>query len=618
MKHVLPTSKHFCRRSKSTQSDACMKTDFPLLFFKRRITLPLVLLVIFWLADPHVDAQNVTAKEELQKGISFYKKGDFDSSELYLLSAVSLSKKSKDESTLLQAYNNLGNIQADLGNNVKALSYYQKALKKAEKIHDEEQITHLNKNIGALYMSWKRLEEALDYYLKAEKAAYSFKDEMLLADCYNNIGTVYEQQNKFDSAISRYEKALTIYTKNDFPEGEAMAYSNLAIIYKSLKEYDRSLEYNLKSLEISEQLKDVWMQAATLNNIGNLYGMMKNVPLAEKNCLAALKLSREIQALEIVYNVYENLAEIYQQTGNHSKALQYFRLFVQVKDSFINNENQRSFNELDVKYKTHKKELEIRNLQLDNDLKTAERDRAEKEKWIWVGGFIIFSLIAFLLFWIIWNKRKHAAEREKARLQMEATSQIYAAEQKERMRLAQDLHDGIGQRMTTLKMYASGMDLKNAVFHQMLDETIQEVRRVSHDIMPEIVNLGLEKSLRDIADKINLSNSIRCILNLNDLQKFTFEKSINNTLYKIILEITHNMLKHSECSQIEMSVFFKGNEVEFQIRDNGKGFDTRLISTSTGMGWQNVMARIKLLNGSIQIGSTSLGTTVKFALPYER
>ncbi|RYE12352.1 MAG: sensor histidine kinase, partial [Sphingobacteriales bacterium] len=192
-------------------------------------------------------------------------------------------------------------------------------------------------------------------------------------------------------------------------------------------------------------------------------------------------------------------------------------------------------------------------------------------------------------------------------------------EQKERIRIARDLHDSIGQMLSVIKMNISNIPESRTTTTtlELVDSTIAEVRNISHNLIPEELNFGLFTALEDMCDKINSSNTTQVAINVPDeVREHQFEKTNELSIYRIVQEVLNNMVKHSQASLINLDVTRQGNGFNLAIKDNGKGFDTAQINRSKGLGWKNIAARVNMLDGKMQVRSESLtGTQIEITIP---
>ena len=435
-------------------------------------------------------------------------------------------------------------------------------------------------------------------------------DEELIADCQNNKGTVYEQQKKYDNALIVYKKALDIYTRKDIPSKISMALSNLAIVYKFQKNYKSSLQYNLKALDLAVKLQNEWFQAAIYNNIGNLYGEMGEYKKALYYCEKALVLAKKIDALEIVESTYDSMSDAAATAGDYKAAFMYHKQFSDANYRFINVESTRQLSELNVKFETEKKQALIKQQQFEITKKN-----------YWIAGtsvlLLLVSIIGYLAYLNNKNKQERRLQAEMFKQQELAGRSLFEGEQKERIRIARDLHDSIGQMLSVLKMKLSvAGTIENDVF-DVLDKTIVEVRSISHNLIPEALNFGLMNAIDDLADRIRATGKADVATTISEeARQYKFSEQNALLIYRIVQEVLGNMAKHAEASEIEMDIVKLSDKFSFKIKDNGKGFDVASIKQSTGLGWKNISARLHLLNGSMQVASDkTIGTEIEIIIP---
>nr|WP_294894008.1 sensor histidine kinase [uncultured Pedobacter sp.] len=562
---------------------------------------------------------NHNLNDELKSAKTYISSGNADSAKILLNEVIKTAQKKNDTKVYIEAKLALGRMEADRGNNVMAFKLYQEALLKAESINDKSFIAHTYKNIGALYISWKKFTEALDYYNKAEVLAREVNEDELIADCQNNKGTVYEQLLLYDKAIIAYKNAYDIYLAKDITPKIAMALSNLAIVYKYEKKYDASLKYNFKAIELSVKTGDEWMQAATYNNIGNLYGEIGNYQLAIKYCERALEISKKISAIEIIESTYDSMSDAAKRAGDYKMALAYQKLFTEYNKKFINEENTKQLSELNVKFETEKKQKLIQQQQFEI---------SRKNQWLY--GSLIFLFLGLVVFYLVIRNNKYKQDKK---LQLEilkqqdlASKAILEAEEKERKRIASDLHDGLGQMFSTVKLNLSGLEnqvqfkdkqVKTNFFKTMdlVDVSCKELRNISHQMASDVLmKLGMVAAIRDFIQNINqdkLKVNFQSV-NINE----RIPSNIETVLYRVVQESVNNVIKHAKASNLDIQLLKEEHELTLIIEDNGVGFDVKEIGNAAGIGLQNIKSRIEYLRGTIDFDSAkNRGTVISIYVP---
>jgi signal transduction histidine kinase len=214
---------------------------------------------------------------------------------------------------------------------------------------------------------------------------------------------------------------------------------------------------------------------------------------------------------------------------------------------------------------------------------------------------------------------KNFNEKEIKLVRMHASALIEGQEN-ERKRIVAELHDGVGQLLTAIRMrvelFKGDDSLKDDVKKQ-INEAIAEIRRISYNVMPQaLVDFGLEAALHGLCDTMkrysNLNIDFRYIKECE--HQLNFE--ISTALFRIAQEGLNNIVKYAEASEVNLHVIDKEDEVYLVLEDNGKGFDETKINSNAGMGLYNIRQRAKLLNGTAEIHSNpGEGTVVEVYIP---
>jgi signal transduction histidine kinase len=207
------------------------------------------------------------------------------------------------------------------------------------------------------------------------------------------------------------------------------------------------------------------------------------------------------------------------------------------------------------------------------------------------------------------------------------TKAILDAEEKERRRIAQDLHDGVGQLLSAAKLNLSNLEskllnqnedqklaLQNAL--ALVDDSVREVRTVSHNMMPNtLIKLGLGSAVREFITKLGNAPTLKVDLEIVGLDS-RLDNQLETVLYRVIQEIINNIIKHAKASHISMQLIRHETELSVMIEDNGIGFDTKNLDNFEGIGLKGIITRIEFLNGSVHFDSSiGRGTTVIIDVP---
>ena len=199
---------------------------------------------------------------------------------------------------------------------------------------------------------------------------------------------------------------------------------------------------------------------------------------------------------------------------------------------------------------------------------------------------------------------------------------IIETEEKERRRFAKDLHDGLGPLLSTVKMAVSSLsqaehNSKNAeIIHNtdlVITEAIRSLKEISDNISPHVLdNFGLSSAIKIFASKINATRTINIVFNSN-MENERLEYNTEVILYRVVCELINNTIKHAKAKNLNITLTRHKNHITLIYTDDGVGFDVNHVlgGQNEGMGYSNIMTRIKSIKGSINIESeTEKGTKV--------
>ncbi len=181
-------------------------------------------------------------------------------------------------------------------------------------------------------------------------------------------------------------------------------------------------------------------------------------------------------------------------------------------------------------------------------------------------------------------------------------------EEAERKRIARDLHDGIGSRLSALKMQLQTMNesANNAApfqsFTDSLSKSIIELRQIAFNLMPEtLLKLGLELALKDLCHSLH-TNKVTVAFQANEISK-SIKANDQVTIFRIVQELINNALKHSNCTEIIVDCSQNDDLFLITVEDNGKGFNSVDLAAYNGLGLKNIKNRIELLKGKLDVQS---------------
>jgi signal transduction histidine kinase len=487
-------------------------------------------------------------------------------------------------------YNNIALIQIELRNGVKALKYNYKALKIRQKIKDEAGINYSKLNIAGILISTEynpnfnvqSMEKGFNYLGDNEEYYSSVKNYYALGKVFMHKASYFNNIKKYDSAVNSIEKAIKCYKK--------IGAKNLV--------------------------------ASTTYNSNFYFANNNQKKKAKQQVKIAYRLASETGSNSLMYKIKHQLAQIYLEEGKYKESATLFQESRFLQDSIYSLEKQKEISLIEEKYESEKKQNEINYqkalvLTSDKEKLKAELSTSNKQKWI----YILILLMAFfgLFSYLYFRKRRRdtSLEKEKA-IQVEkekGLKSVIESQEKERNRIAKNLHDSVIQQLVSLKLELNSSDTKNKdQLIKLLDNSTFELRDLSHRLMPKnLEKFGLKNSINNLLETSLKHTQIDFTYDFFEIDK-RLPKDIEINLYRTIQELIHNVIKHSKASKIDAQLYKIEDNIHFIFEDNGIGFDSK--KGSKGIGLQSIKSRIESINGMVNYESIKeSGTIVTIKIP---
>jgi two-component system NarL family sensor kinase len=210
-------------------------------------------------------------------------------------------------------------------------------------------------------------------------------------------------------------------------------------------------------------------------------------------------------------------------------------------------------------------------------------------------------------------------DREKMKLERQSKRFLIEGQEKERERIARDLHDGLGAMLTTMKLSLSNElnETTKEELIQLLNEAIKEARNLSRNLMPTVLmDFGLFDALAQLAQSTEKSTGIKIKYTCDsEHAKSQLKKAKQVYVYRIVQEALTNAVKHANCTEIKCTITEFEDQMNIYIKDNGMGLDDNAVSESNGHGFKNIKERTALLNGELILESDENGTVLDINFP---
>ncbi len=560
---------------------------------------------------------------------------------------------------IAQAYNDLGIVYIDQNKYDHALDFFDRSMKIRKQMHDSSGVASLFNKIGIIHQKQGDLEKALDNQLKALRMYERMGRDLWIGYCLNNIAIIHQNIGNYEKSLEAHLRALDIRIEQSDKYGEGGSYGNIANVYLRTGDTVRAGEYYEKAVKIFREMASMEALAVMLNNLGGLHvssGDYKKaleylreafsirVDLGDKKAIAstliglgeaytnlsmfrearrslfkALELAQQAQVMEETKMAYQKISTMYYSLNKHDSAFYYQNLYASTIDSVYESRLNARILELQTKY-------DVEQLRKDQEIKNLTIKQQHTQNSLLIALMVFF--IALTLSWYFRYKQKQRAllNAEIIRQQELRMRAVLETQEEERDRIARELHDGVGQMLSGLKMNwqsvlhkiipeEKSQPPRIQEIDRILDEVYHEVRNISHQMMPKVLReIGLFAAIEDMLEK-NLKKT-RIEYELESIGKEEkLKPEIELNLFRVCQELLSNVIKHANADRLELQLINRKNVLLLLIEDNGKGFEYEKNSEK-GIGLLNIASRITLLRGEIKYEQAERGgTRVSIRIP---
>ncbi|MFD2565307.1 sensor histidine kinase [Aquimarina rubra] len=570
-----------------------------------------------------------------------------------------MHNKRTNPSPVFKAYNN---------NDTLSLSYNLNLINKAlyEYLKDGNEIS-----------SFRTLKKALNLAKKR-------KDKILICETLKIILEIYQ---RFTSVIGdeSYKYYISEYRKYAYDEFEIK--NCILKEFKLIKKqhYNSEKKYLVNFLKVNDQLSDInftflnakrditfsayfryeeedldkseFLIREAIKNLESLEGLFENerlicakinlsIVLFEKRLFnEAYNVINKINTNQNIY-IYKLLKtflyywkyEIYKALGKIDQSKDYYIKYLELELLNDQSKKKQLVSEYETKYQTLEKEKKI--VQLLNTNLKSEAERI-KNRNLLIGStsiLIIGSIIAILMYKNTKRKQRIAEQEREIEIQktekllkeqeLTAIDAMISGQEKERQRLANDLHDNLGSTLATVKLHfdhlknnrdnpkAENIEELYSKTNNLLDEAYQKVRTIAHEKNSGVMaKQGLLPAIKNLAKKASNGDGL-----LIEVQDYGLDERLDNALeisiFRIIQELITNTIKHANASEINISLTNHDSLLNIIVEDNGKGFDAKILPEKDGMGLKSIEKRIEHMEGTFEIDSTiGKGTNIIINVP---
>jgi signal transduction histidine kinase len=571
------------------------------------------------------------------------KRGLLEESKKWHIKGINISQKFNEIDLYYTHVHGLALTYSDLGDYTNALKLFKQCLdyKQGEQIIIGSYI-----NIGDIYTILKDYEKSNWYLQKVKALCENRNDFQAKAVITYNLGANYQYQNKIDEAILLYHEAIAIADKNELPQiaiNARLSVGNILLERKKTEEAKGifssalidavKLGYLTEQGQIYDNLKEIYL---VQNDYKNAY-LFATKASKINDSIAHLQKDKEINELEVKFKTWQKEKEIsLLQIENKANALELQNkeealTFLNLQKEINRKENENKI--LNLNNISQKKASEITSLKKDQFLKIAEINWQKATKKITLYSFLAVLIPIIGLLFLYYQKLKTQRllnQNEKIINQQKIMSLVKDQELKlikasmkgqdnARTKIAKELHDSIGGNLAAIKLQLNSATIKPDLVHNIqkqLDDTYQQVRDLSHDLIPEKFSqnnfCGL---LEEYQKNLAAIDQIKTSFTAYPRQKIDLiAENLQMEIFKIIQELVTNTLKHAKATTIDLQLNYIEDNLNILFEDNGIGFDSQ--KKEGGIGFENINSRLLVVCGSIEIDSMlHRGTIVNIDIP---
>lgn len=574
------------------------------------------------------------------EGVLWYIKSNIQNSEKSFMLAIEKLKAFDSREAISfrsQAWHNYGILQQAKGDEEAfARVMIDESIPLAQQAKDTAYLGKNYLDLAIVFKNAQQYEKAVTYLQDAVHTFLAHKSDRAtnnstlnlintyttLAETYVLMGNTELGKPALDSAMEWLKRKPNEYLMVDYYSAEALY--NVAA--KKYKETLVSVDNGIKAIGTEDRGYDkARLMLQRYYALHNLKRYKEAISVMDSLAVQPMMMTLFTSKLE----VFKGMSETHAAMGDFKSAYEWSQRYSQLSDSVNSSRLKDEIHAMEIKYGNAEKQKAIEKLKVENEKASLSARNTKLMIWFLASVCILLFVLAVVTWMYMRNNKKLSQQKDlfhqqqlreiRQQQQIHVGHALLQGEERERRRVAGDLHDGLGGLLAGVKMNLTGMaaetqvkDLTRVV--DQLDHSISELRRIARNMMPEaLLKFGLETALKEacenlISDKVNIRFQTYGIRS-----NIPHEKQL--TVYRIAQELLNNAIKHASASEILLQCSQNNDTFYITLEDNGKGFDTSAIRSFKGIGLSNVKNRVDYLSGKLEINSTvNEGTSINIEL----
>ncbi len=513
--------------------------------------------------------------------------------------------------------NNTGNQQAfksiiavaysQAGDYPKAIKGYIDVISISEQNGDSVSAAIIKTNVANMYIKQNDYNNAK---LLLNEAYHIFSTRNKNKNAAGTLGMIAFVNYKLGdtaTATNQAQEAMHLSIVNKNIEAQAKAAGVLAGIYVDKKHYDSAIYYYQLTKELGEAVGEKYHVFMAMSGLMNSYYLLKQYGKANN---IAEQLAKDIENKNSPYakiKFYTTYSNILAATGAYKRALAYQKKAYALNKKITKTENSKVLNEVHTKYETEKKDRQI----AENKLVMQEQANKISKRNLYLALLLLAVTILTLAVVMIRMRSKRKIEQINEQKRLQVLNAHINGEEKERKRIAKELHDGIANELAVIKMGIENttLDIKNEQLASQLkaladtaQKTHRETRRISHNLNPAP---SLKNKFADaVKEYLEGMPTTTAQIEVNVIKQADIRLSHEKQLliFRTMQELVGNALKHSHAQLIEVNLVITDEHINITVSDDGDGMSTDILNNELTLS--SVKENATILDGLIDIDST--------------
>lgn len=530
---------------------------------------------------------------------------EFDSAKIYREKAFRIYEANNHNKGKIRIYLNqamdfqLAQYEFDVINQIFEKAYH--AGQQLNKDNLETRCTILN-NWSVFLIKYKKYKLGEKKLKEALKIAKPINDIPIQGRLRFNLGRVYQLNNQPYLAIDYYLEAYKIRKQDD----------NIGAISETLM--------RLSELMIEARANSI--DTLPFQKIRDELGINDEVSILD----TVIQYIKPQGSSQFLKDAYEVKIKAYLQREDYKNA---FLLLKEVKrlseNQILSEENLETLVSIESRYENERLANEVLKSQLEKEQSQTQRNYL----LIALIALIIIAMLGYLYFQQNIRKRQlQLAVQQQEMKDLKNQQQIFAmnamleGQEKERARIAKDLHDGLGSLLTSVKhniLKINDSNHSKTDAELLIDEACSEVRRIAHNMMPHALKqLGLHQAIEDLCQQVDQVQSFEVIFqSFGEVLRLPENKEV--MIFRAVQEAFNNIQKHSNANEVIVQITYGEDWLNLTIEDDGVGFDKKTDNYEAGLGLHSIISRIEYIDGECLIESEKgEGTSISISLNLEK